>query len=475
MLTLRSQGNNAVSRIALVPPEFLASVRSQVTMLLARYDIASIYILEGEHIAAPNNVNTYVPSKGSIAEASNGELLAGQEITGFKEWRELLATTELLVPKDGTYIIRLRVAPVTPWQLSKVDIDGTEVSLNFYSTAVDEMSMEDRMRNLHHVFVGPISLKQGTHTLNFYARMGVFLDQILVYPYHQEPSQSYQWKEDFNDLTNWGAEYIYIHGNEERGKSYDFSADGRLNLWMNVPTTPYEWSSESISYMSLSYNKELNIDTSSNPYFEARLKASPNTFTLSFIFYDKAGNEIGQLGAEPKDMQTVTWNLRRIFGDQKISSMKIMHMYIPVTHPPSGLDRETVSASIDYIGFSEDTDKKSTYLLHSEGASPEVTSYERESPTLVKVDVKADSPFLLTFLDSYHSSWQANVDSNEIKPIVVWGYANAFLIEPQPNIPVTLRLEYGVQKYFYIGAIITILSILGSISGLVISWKRGRK
>ncbi len=86
--------------------------------------------------------------------------------------------------------------------------------------------------------------------------------------------------------------------------------------------------------------------------------------------------------------------------------------------------------------------------------------------THYKVFIKnAVDPYILSFTQRYSSGWQARIDG-ENKTFLDHrsggGYENVWISDKRGNY--TIDTYYNPQKYFYIGSVISIVSLMGSIS-----------
>jgi len=146
---------------------------------------------------------------------------------------------------------------------------------------------------------------------------------------------------------------------------------------------------------------------------------------------------------------------------------------------------------------------------------PTIT-FQKINPTRYEVKVESASrPFFLVFSESYYPGWKAYVENEPFKfdkviaeydnmgvrearhdmrftpsdisylfgkPIseanhfLVNGYANAWYIDPKEvgKQDFTLTLYFLPQSYFYIGLIISGLTLLGCVGYLVFDWRRRR-
>lgn len=100
-------------------------------------------------------------------------------------------------------------------------------------------------------------------------------------------------------------------------------------------------------------------------------------------------------------------------------------------------------------------------------------SYEYVSPTLYKISMNATKPFILSFAESYHPSWEARVyydgkveriDSNPL-----FGLINSFPINQVGDIDIVI--ENKLQKPFELGVLILELGYLSCLLLLFIDWR----
>jgi len=97
------------------------------------------------------------------------------------------------------------------------------------------------------------------------------------------------------------------------------------------------------------------------------------------------------------------------------------------------------------------------------------TEFKKVNPTKYIVDVDAKKPFTLVFSESYHPKWKAFIDGKAIpddKHFVVNGYANGFMIDKIGKYQIIL--EFTPQRLFYIGLIISGITLLGCIVYLIV-------
>ncbi len=104
--------------------------------------------------------------------------------------------------------------------------------------------------------------------------------------------------------------------------------------------------------------------------------------------------------------------------------------------------------------------------------NPPKISYERINPTkyLIKVE-NATSPYILVFNERFSQFWKVSLGENE--HFTVNGYANGWKISKLGSYDITL--EYLNQKFFYIGATISLVGLLSVLTYFGYHFIRGRK
>lgn len=123
--------------------------------------------------------------------------------------------------------------------------------------------------------------------------------------------------------------------------------------------------------------------------------------------------------------------------------------------------------------------------------APDIT-FQKVNPTKYQVRVtSATQPFFLVFSESYYPQWKAYVNPQgrgtnwleaffqssipEDKHFLVNGYANAWYIDPselRTGAEFNITLYYQPQSLFYLGWIISGLTLAGCIGFLIWDWRR---
>ncbi|MEM4610822.1 MAG: hypothetical protein QW190_08035, partial [Thermoproteota archaeon] len=119
-------------------------------------------------------------------------------------------------------------------------------------------------------------------------------------------------------------------------------------------------------------------------------------------------------------------------------------------------------------------------LQYSDGneVGREVLNYTKVNPTLWKARVNASKPFILSFSESYDSSWEARVYKNgklveKVSPIPLYGIINGFPINATgENVEIVIR--YIPQDWFEIGLAVSGLAFTFCILYLFYDWRRSK-
>lgn len=109
-----------------------------------------------------------------------------------------------------------------------------------------------------------------------------------------------------------------------------------------------------------------------------------------------------------------------------------------------------------------------------------ITNYTKINPTLYNTKINATKPFMISFAESYDPLWTAKVDringktvnSEVIRPIPLYSVVNGFWINQTGDLDITI--EYEPQRWFYIGAAISITALIICIGYLIYDWRRKR-
>lgn len=104
--------------------------------------------------------------------------------------------------------------------------------------------------------------------------------------------------------------------------------------------------------------------------------------------------------------------------------------------------------------------------------------YDKVSNSKYNLKINSSGPLIIPFIESYDYLWTAKIDkingrsvrSEEIHPILLYSVANGFLINQTGDLDITI--EYEPQRWFYIGATISITTLIICIGYLIYDWRR---
>ena len=112
--------------------------------------------------------------------------------------------------------------------------------------------------------------------------------------------------------------------------------------------------------------------------------------------------------------------------------------------------------------------------VNIEEVNTSTVSYKKESPTKWQLEINSSKPFLLSFATTYDKHWNAKinkingepVDLPKISPIPLYSSViNGFWIDESGNVDITI--EYELQKWFDIGLLISLMTILACCIGYI--------
>ncbi|MFC1961742.1 hypothetical protein ACFLWN_01655 [Chloroflexota bacterium] len=117
--------------------------------------------------------------------------------------------------------------------------------------------------------------------------------------------------------------------------------------------------------------------------------------------------------------------------------------------------------------------QKLTDVLNTE-VEASVLDYQVLSSTDIQVKVQVDGPFILSFGESYHSSWVATDDAgNKLPHVELNSVTNGFLVERLGTYQI--NIEFVLEKDFTIGKIVSGLTLVSVLTMLVFIYHRERK
>ncbi|MEM2146551.1 MAG: hypothetical protein QW279_14410 [Candidatus Jordarchaeaceae archaeon] len=130
-------------------------------------------------------------------------------------------------------------------------------------------------------------------------------------------------------------------------------------------------------------------------------------------------------------------------------------------YQPSDLD-------VIWVYSTQDENETLKDILKQEDKAAEVIKYQRINPAKYVVKVNATKPFMLSFAESYDPLWVACVNKEKIQSVSLYGVINGFWINQTGLLEITV--EYEPQEWFYIGSIISVITICACATCLFCDW-----
>ena len=159
----------------------------------------------------------------------------------------------------------------------------------------------------------------------------------------------------------------------------------------------------------------------------------------------------------------------------KNSKDELKYIYLTTTLARGSYDLTLSSrdATVDNV-FIYSTDKAHEDLdeVFTVTETPATITFEKINPTKYIVHVDAKKPFMTAFAESYDPLWVAyDKDKTfKVRPIPLYSVINGFYIEKTGKYDMVI--EFEPQRYFYYGAVVSGLTILGSIGYLIYDWRK---
>jgi hypothetical protein len=89
---------------------------------------------------------------------------------------------------------------------------------------------------------------------------------------------------------------------------------------------------------------------------------------------------------------------------------------------------------------------------------PTHLNYTQINPTEYEVKITTEEPFWLIFSEAFNPLWKAFCSDENMENVVVYSFMNGFYVDKTGDLVITL--SFTGQTYFYIGSIISILTLL---------------
>jgi len=124
---------------------------------------------------------------------------------------------------------------------------------------------------------------------------------------------------------------------------------------------------------------------------------------------------------------------------------------------------------VDKIAVYQVSEFKDHFFIEEE--SEVEIDWRQISPTKYKVNISGtEKPFRLVFSEKFDPLWQAKINEQTIDSQEYKGILNSFWIEKESNL--NLTIEFAPQKYVYLGGIVSLIVLTGSVGYLIYAFGR---
>jgi len=237
--------------------------------------------------------------------------------------------------------------------------------------------------------------------------------------------------------------------------------------------------------ITLRFLKPVNLLETQKPSIEESVSGKRNCFVgkingytpaKQYRFEIKISHEGRSLRMYVKDMDTKRGKSNYIFGQdekdvvQTFSNQPFSYLY----YPSAGSKDSTIYLCsgdlnppvIDDFKISEffSPNLISVKSVPSRSLGNPNINFEKINNVSYKISVgEAKEPFILMFNETYNPFWK--IKGENFEHFLINGYANAWLVDKKGNFD--LVLEYRLQKYFYVGVVISAVGLISAIMLLV--------
>jgi hypothetical protein len=216
------------------------------------------------------------------------------------------------------------------------------------------------------------------------------------------------------------------------------------------------------------------FDEQSNQTF---LRIDPQSSAYRDIDVAKTSNYIIAINATTcKECQTVNLSIGSVSKQFSLQSNTegFRLIYFPVTLEAGKTKLRIYSeegASISRVLLQSDNEEERPDLFAVKETPVSISNINRASPTRYEISVSAERPFMITLDRPYDNLWSAFVNGREYSSLMIYPSINGFYIDDSGFLDITI--EYKPQKWFIQGAVITVITIIGSVGYLL--WQKHKR
>ncbi len=131
------------------------------------------------------------------------------------------------------------------------------------------------------------------------------------------------------------------------------------------------------------------------------------------------------------------------------------------------------SHSVNIANNANVTDLLDSNTSISSPASANVTSYHQTSGVELSVITQSTAPFILILTEPYDTLWRANIGNNELKPVLIYGLVNGFMVNHTGT--VNIKIYYTLQNYLYLGLGISATSLSFLLVAMALIWRKRKR
>jgi hypothetical protein len=361
--------------------------------------------------------------------------------------------------------------------LEKFGINNTDMDYNkglVLTWGRDELRMPLEVKGTadYHLFVRYLESEAG-------GEMKVALDGRTVNSIFTKSSENkFVWKDigTFDDLPN-GKHTLMLQNDNGLNAVNIFALipsdtlielDDRVDNFIERSKLVYILDREDLLAQG---SEKTIIDEQSN---QTALRIDPKSSVYRDIDLPKTSNYMVAINATTcKECQTLNVSIGSFSKEFSVQSSTegFRWLYFPVTLEAGKTNLGFYSEEGAYITtvlIQSDDDGERLDLFGVNETPVVISDINRVSPTKYEISVNAERPFMITFDRPYNNQWSAFVNGREYSSLMLYPSINGFYIDDSGLLKLTI--EYKPENWFIQGAIITIITMIGSVGFLL--WQK---
>lgn len=224
-------------------------------------------------------------------------------------------------------------------------------------------------------------------------------------------------------------------------------------------------------YVRIDNSSPLKLLSNIPAVFKFNNFTSNVSYIVSFSYMIKNHNEVSFFISQNNTQNNLSPANANALSQRLINDGK-SHQFSFIYNPHDEVDKASIAfasdkgSMIDIQNFSfQRVINSRIYAIlqknNTATSSPEIT-YREINPTKYKIEIKnAQKPFLFIFNQAYNPSWKLTVvnEKGSFGHVEVNGYANGWYLTKTGSYSVLV--EYQAQNVFYVGIVVSVLSLSG--------------